>query len=101
VPTHALRVALDAFSNAEEIVWVQEEPENMGVWEFIRSYLVEVANGLTVRRVARPRSASPAEGSASHHGLNQQALVAQAFGTRAPAKPSAAPRDKKTAQLTS
>ena len=37
VPTHALRAALESFPNAEELVWVQEEPENMGVWEFIRS----------------------------------------------------------------
>ena len=38
------------------------------------------AGGRTVRRVARPRSASPAEGSAARHALNQQALVDQAFG---------------------
>ena len=67
-------------SNAAEIVWVQEEPENMGAWEFIRPHLIEVCGGRTVRRVARPRSASPAEGSAARHALNQQALVNQAYG---------------------
>jgi 2-oxoglutarate dehydrogenase E1 component len=100
-PTHALRAALDSFPNAEEIVWVQEEPENMGVWEFIRPFLVDVANGRPVRRVARPRSANPAEGSASRHGVNQQALVNQAYGTRMPPKPTVSTRDTKAAQLTS
>ena len=101
VPTHALRAALESFPNAEELVWVQEEPENMGVWEFIRSPLLDVADGRPLRRVARPRSANPAEGSASRHGLNQQALVEQAYGPRPPARPPASKRDTKTAQLTS
>jgi 2-oxoglutarate dehydrogenase complex dehydrogenase (E1) component-like enzyme len=77
-----LRAALDVYPNAEEVVWVQEEPENMGGWEFIRPHLTEVSSGRTVRRVARPRSASPAEGSAARHTLNQQVLVDQAFGGR-------------------
>jgi 2-oxoglutarate dehydrogenase E1 component len=80
VPMRDLRAAIDAFPDAGEIVWVQEEPENMGAWEFIRTHLQEVSSGRIVRRVARPRSASPAEGSAARHALNQQSLVAQAFG---------------------
>jgi 2-oxoglutarate dehydrogenase E1 component len=76
----ALRAMLEAYGKAEEIVWVQEEPENMGAWDFIRPHLQEVSGGRVVRRVARPRSASPAEGSASRHALTQQALVNQAFG---------------------
>ena len=101
VPTHALRAALESFPNAEELVWVQEEPENMGVWELIRSTQLDVADRRPLRRVARPRSANPAEGSASRHGLNQQALVEQAYGPRPPARPPASKRDTKTAQLTS
>ena len=82
VPMRDLRAMLDAYSSADEIVWVQEEPENMGAWDFIRPHLVEVSNGRDVRRIARPRSASPAEGSAARHTLNQQALVNQAFADR-------------------
>ena len=67
-------------------MWVQEEPENMGAWEFIRPHLQEVSGGRAVRRVARPRSASPAEGSAARHAHNQQALIAQAFGGKAVAR---------------
>ena len=91
-----LRATFDAYSKAEEIVWVQEEPENMGAWDFIRPHLVEVSNGRPVRRIARPRSASPAEGSAARHTLNQQALVNQAFADRAGVR-----ADGAVAQLTS
>ena len=52
----------------------------MGAWDFIRPHLVEVSGGRPVKRVARPRSASPAEGSAARHALNQQALVNAAYG---------------------
>ena len=79
VPMRDLRAMFDGYPNATEVVWVQEEPENMGAWEFIRPHLVEVSNGRAVRRIARPRSASPAEGSAARHALNQQALVDLAF----------------------
>jgi 2-oxoglutarate dehydrogenase E1 component len=79
VPMRDLRAAIDAYPEAGEVVWVQEEPENMGAWEFIRPHLQEVSSGRLVRRVARPRSASPAEGSAARHGVNQLSLVAQAF----------------------
>jgi 2-oxoglutarate dehydrogenase E1 component len=79
VPMRDLRALFDTYPNAGEIVWVQEEPENMGAWDFIRPHLQEVSSGRTVRRVARPRSASPAEGSAARHALNQKALVDQAF----------------------
>lgn len=55
----------------------------MGAWDFIRPHLQEVSGGRTVRRVARPRSASPAEGTATRHALAQQALVNLAFGEAA------------------
>jgi 2-oxoglutarate dehydrogenase E1 component len=80
VPMRDLRAMLEAYAGADEIVWVQEEPENMGAWDFIRPHLQEVGGGRPVRRVARPRSASPAEGSAARHAVNQQSLVNQAFG---------------------
>jgi 2-oxoglutarate dehydrogenase E1 component len=79
VPMRDLRAAIDQFPEAGEILWVQEEPENMGAWDFIRPHLQEVSGGRVVRRVARPRSASPAEGSAARHSHNQQVLIAQAF----------------------
>ena len=86
VPMRDLRAMLDGYPNAEEVVWVQEEPENMGAWEFIRPHLTDVANGRPVRHVARPRSAAPAEGSAARHATNQQALVEKAFRAAHPGR---------------
>ena len=102
VPMRDLRAMIETYPNADEVVWVQEEPENMGAWEFIRPHLTEVSGSRAVRRVARPRSASPAEGSAARHALNQQALVNQAFGT-APrgAEGAVAQKGRRDAQLTS
>lgn len=87
VPMRDLRAAIEAFPEAGEVMWVQEEPENMGAWEFVRTHLQEVSDGRTVRRVARPRSASPAEGSAARHAHHQQVLIAQAFGGKPVARP--------------
>jgi 2-oxoglutarate dehydrogenase E1 component len=86
VPMRDLRAMIDTFPEAGEIVWVQEEPENMGAWDFIRPHLQEVSGGRSVRRIARPRSASPAEGSAPRHAHNQQVIVAQAFSGKAVAR---------------
>ena len=63
----------------------------MGAWEFVRPHLHEVSGKRAVKHVARPRSASPAEGSAARHAINQQAIVDQAFGV-APRKDGATAR---------
>jgi 2-oxoglutarate dehydrogenase E1 component len=80
-PLHGriLRGLLDGYRDAEEIVWVQEEPANMGYWDFLQPHIEEAAAGRRVRLVARPRSASPAEGSASRHAHQQRILVEAAF----------------------
>jgi 2-oxoglutarate dehydrogenase E1 component len=101
VPMRDLRAMLDAYSNAEEIVWVQEEPENMGAWDFIRPHLQDMVGSRTLRRVARPRSASPAEGSAARHATNQQALIDKAFGVKPGASGKVAAKAKQDATLTS
>ena len=101
VPMRDLRAMLDGFPNAEEVVWVQEEPENMGAWDFIRPHLTELAGTRAVRRVARPRSASPAEGSAARHATNQQVLVDKAFGAKAGSGGNVEAKAKRDATLTS
>src|SRR4029078_2506492 len=79
VPVQNLRAVFETYSAAQDVVWMQEEPENMGAWDFIRPYLVAAAGGRPVRVIARPRSASPAEGSAARHARQQQLLVESAF----------------------
>jgi 2-oxoglutarate dehydrogenase E1 component len=63
------------------VVWVQEEPENMGAWRYLRVQFGERLFGrFPFSGVSRPASASPATGSHSSHKLEQGRLLASAFG---------------------
>ncbi|MEI7703291.1 MAG: 2-oxoglutarate dehydrogenase E1 component [Deltaproteobacteria bacterium] len=77
-----LQAALAPYPASASVVWVQEEPRNMGAWHFIRDALGEAVRGFDARSsvVARPPSPSPASGSATRHKLVQQALVEEALG---------------------
>jgi 2-oxoglutarate dehydrogenase E1 component len=79
-PGAALRDTLAPYTGVRDIVWLQEEPENMGAWEFMWPLLQElVGERAPLRYVGRARSSSPSEGSAAWHQLNQKALVEQVF----------------------
>lgn len=81
LPTEALRSHLAAFPDGTDVCWVQEEPENMGAWRFLRVMFGEqLFHRLPFRGVCRPASASPASGSARSHRLEQDELLAKAFG---------------------
>ena len=85
-PSEQVEAVLDGYPNAEEVVWLQEEPLNMGSWDFFRPCFEELLEGrLPVRYLGRPRSASPSEGSLSWHLINQKMLVAEAYAPIAPA----------------
>jgi 2-oxoglutarate dehydrogenase E1 component len=83
LPRLALTAAIAAHPNAREIVWVQEEPRNMGGFFYIVPRLERLAKelGLRVRSVKRSSSASPATGSAKAHELEQKTLLTLAFTT--------------------
>jgi 2-oxoglutarate dehydrogenase E1 component len=80
----ALRQVFDRYPNAREIVWLQEEPMNMGAWTFMAHRLVELAGDLPLRYVGRPERASPAEGAADLHATEQARIVAEAFADPPP-----------------
>ena len=64
-----------------EVVWLQEEPENMGAWNFVHGRLHRLLrDSHTLRHVSRAESASPATGSAALHRLEQEDLLARAIG---------------------
>ncbi len=68
------------YPNADEIVWLQEEPANMGAWGFAGSLLFErYAGSLDIRRVSRPESGSPACGSAAVHAQEAKILMDELF----------------------
>jgi 2-oxoglutarate dehydrogenase E1 component len=68
-------------ASAHEILWVQEEPANMGALAHIIPQLEAIAEGRPVRSVRRSASASPATGSAKAHQLEQKAIIGLAFSS--------------------
>src|SRR4029077_9172284 len=83
LPRTEITAAIEAHPQAREIVWVQEEPANMGGLFYVLPRLERLAQakGLQVRSVKRSASASPATGSAKAHELEQKTLLAVAFTT--------------------
>jgi 2-oxoglutarate dehydrogenase E1 component len=83
-PLHVteLQAALAPYPAAAEVLWVQEEPRNMGAWPHIRDALGAAVPSFDARTsvLSRPPSPSPASGSATRHKLVQQALVEEALG---------------------
>lgn len=79
-PANDLKPVFEGYPKVQEIVWVQEEPENMGAWEFVQPLLRELINDRwSLRYVGRARSSSPAEGSSAWHAANQEKLITQTF----------------------
>ena len=64
LPVRDMLEAIERYPKLEEVLWVQEEPENMGAWDFVRPSLEGLAGTRRLAVLARPRSSSPAEGSA-------------------------------------
>jgi len=83
-PRPMLAAAFSRYPNAKEIVWVQEEPKNMGGWGFVQQRLRGLLKDSQVLNyVGRPISASPATGSHRRHEEQQKALVQAAIGVSA------------------
>jgi 2-oxoglutarate dehydrogenase E1 component len=78
-PVAAAHELIDSYPNLDEVVWAQEEPQNMGAWRTIRHRLEEAAGGVPVRYVGRPWRASTAEGYPTAHLLEQERIVRAAL----------------------
>ena len=70
---------LARYPGATEVVWLQEEPENMGAWSFVHARLHRLLRDrYELRHVSRAESASPATGSGALHQLEQADLLDRA-----------------------
>jgi 2-oxoglutarate dehydrogenase E1 component len=79
-PEHCILEAIAPYKNAHELVWVQEEPANMGAHSFVKPRLRRLLEKrLPVRTISRQAAASPATGSAKAHQMEQRTLVSLAF----------------------
>jgi 2-oxoglutarate dehydrogenase E1 component len=80
VSDETVAAALRSYRDGTPLYWVQEEPENMGAWRFLKMRFGEKVLGrLPLTGISRPASASPATGSHSSHKKEQEQLIAAAF----------------------
>jgi 2-oxoglutarate dehydrogenase E1 component len=75
-PKEQVSAIIKKYKNAKTVLWAQEEPVNMGPWEFVRRQLILDVN---IKIIARPASGSPASGSAKFHVIRQQKIVDKVF----------------------
>jgi len=80
-PKNELRAEMARHPNAREMVWVQEEPANMGALSYVLPRIRTYFPDIPARSVKRSASASPATGSAKAHELEQKTLLTLAFTT--------------------
>ena len=79
-PIQQIHDVLARYTNAKEIVWLQEEPENMGPWHFVEHLIWRVKErGYDLRHAARVASGSPATGSKAIHDQEHADLMDETF----------------------
>ncbi len=79
-PEKHLKEILESYPNLEELVWVQEEPQNMGSWYFVEGILHKLLKeGQIHRYVGRPHRASPSVGEPNIHKTEQNRIIHEAL----------------------
>jgi 2-oxoglutarate dehydrogenase E1 component len=80
-PTERAKALFAGYPNLREVVWAQEEPQNMGAWRAIRHRLEETKPaGVPLLYIGRPWRASPSEGYPTAHLREQDRIVRAALG---------------------
>jgi 2-oxoglutarate dehydrogenase E1 component len=75
-PDAEIRSMLEAYPKLHEVIWLQEEPQNMGAWWFVERHLRDMLDGrLDLRYIGRPAMASPSEGWSDAHAAEQRRIV--------------------------
>jgi 2-oxoglutarate dehydrogenase E1 component len=81
---------VDQYPRIDEVVWVQEEPKNMGAWTYVQPRLrASIGTQLPLKYIGRPDRASPAEGHKEWHDVEQQRIVTDALTIAQPARKKA------------
>jgi multifunctional 2-oxoglutarate metabolism enzyme len=88
-PAQEIENVLWRYPSTAEIVWVQEEPRNMGAFIFVRDRMEQLLSGTrrTLRYAGRPEAASPSTGSGKRHAQEQAAVIEDAFSGGSPTRP--------------
>ncbi len=80
-PKEEVAAIIERYVKLEEIVWVQEEPQNAGAWKYMLPFLRRkiIKKRFPLSYIGRKRNSSPSEGLFSMHKYNQDLLIQQAF----------------------
>ncbi|MFJ7972486.1 2-oxoglutarate dehydrogenase E1 component [Psychrobacillus sp. NPDC096389] len=78
-PTEKIQAIVDRYPNVKQLAWAQEEPENMGSWNFALPYLLEIADGKEITYVGRVHRSSPAEGDGDTYKVEQARIIDEAL----------------------
>ena len=81
-PAHQIIAAMKIYPNLKSVAWVQEEPKNMGAWQFICfkiQFVLAKEFGLELQYIGRSERASPATGSLYRHKVEQSEIVQSAL----------------------
>jgi 2-oxoglutarate dehydrogenase E1 component len=82
-PQKEIEAVIARFPNAKQLIWVQEEPQNMGAWSYIEPRLRAVLpEGATVSYIGRPERSSPATGFQDVHAFEQQQIITMTFNQK-------------------
>lgn len=75
-PEEEIKKIFDRYSNVKEIIWLQEEPKNMGSWNYISPRIGEIApEGVNINYIGRPDRSSPAGGEPNIHKRDQERII--------------------------
>jgi 2-oxoglutarate dehydrogenase E1 component len=87
-PYQQLQDVLHRYPLTAELVWVQEEPRNMGAWRYVQEQVQPLAeaSGRSLRYIGRPESASPSAGSLKRHQQEQAEILEEAYAAGAMAR---------------
>jgi 2-oxoglutarate dehydrogenase E1 component len=78
-PDEQITAVLARYPQATEVVWLQEEPENMGPWQFVEHRIWRLKERYDLRHAARVESGSPATGSKAIHDQELADLMDETF----------------------
>ncbi|HET7522368.1 MAG TPA: 2-oxoglutarate dehydrogenase E1 component [Bacillales bacterium] len=82
-PKQLIENTVSRYQHLKEIVWVQEEPKNMGAWTFMEPRIRGIApKEVEIRYVGRPERSSPATGEPDIHKKEQDRIVTQALNKK-------------------
>ena len=83
-PKPEIQAVLKKYSNAQEIIWVQEEPRNRGAWTFMQDRLqTMIAETAVLKYVGREAASSPATGSYKLHEIEVEEILTAALDLQA------------------